>query len=233
MQISVVIPAFNEEKVIKDTLDEVFDFLKNNFQSFEVIVVNDASKDNTATVVSQIPQVILLNNQSNHGKGYSVAKGVNFAQGDLILFMDADNSTRIKELKNFLPFISKYSVIIASRAISQANVIRRQAAWKVFFGRIGNWLIQLFLLPGIKDTQCGFKLFRKECKNLFKQLKIEDWGFDFELLFLAKKNKFLIKELGVVWENNLDSKVKFSTYFKTLWQVITVRYNYLFNKYKV
>lgn len=233
MQISVVIPAFNEESVISHTLTEVLAFLQNNFQSFEVIVVNDASSDKTTDIVSHFSQVILLHNQRNHGKGYSVAKGMKIAQGDLLLFMDADNSTRIAELTNFLKFIPNYQVVIGSRAISQAQVVTRQPAWKVFFGRFGNWLIQLFLLPGIKDTQCGFKLFTKDVKNIFQHLKINDWGFDFELLFLAKKKNFQIKELGVVWKNNFDSKVKFSTYFKTLMQVLKVRYNYLFNKYKI
>ena len=233
MQISLIIPAFNEEEVIQDTLVEVLDFLKNNFQSFEIIVVDDASSDNTRMLVQKFPEIVLLRNLKNHGKGYSVAKGMRQAQGELLIFMDADNSTRIAELKTFLQFIPRYQVLIGSRAIAQAQVLARQALWKVFLGRLGNYLIQLFLLPGIKDTQCGFKLFTKDCKFIFEKLSIEDWGFDFELLFLLKKHKFKIKELPVAWKNNLDSKVKVSTYFKTLFQVIKVRLNYLFNQYKI
>ncbi|MCB9802585.1 glycosyltransferase family 2 protein [Candidatus Nomurabacteria bacterium] len=233
MEISVVIPAFNEEKVILQTLTEVKFFLLKNYQSFEIIVVDDKSTDRTLDLLENFSEIKLLKNQKNHGKGYSVAKGVKAAKGEWILFMDADNSTKIKELNNFKPDLEENDLLIASRAVAGAKIIDSQAKWKVIFGRLGNKLIQILLLPGIQDTQCGFKLFRSELKGIFEQLTIEDWGFDFELLFLARKKNFKIKELPVEWLNNQDSKVKFSTYFKTILQVLKVRVNYFLNKYQI
>lgn len=233
MEISVVIPVFNEEKVIAKTLTEVKDFLSQNFSSFEIIVVDDCSTDQTIKILKNFPEIILLKNLRNHGKGYTVSKGVNQSVGEWILFMDADNSTKIQELNNFKAYLEDYDLLIASRAISGAFIASSQAKWKVIFGRLGNKLIQSLLLPGIKDTQCGFKLFRSSLKSIFQKLTIEDWGFDFELLFLASKKGFKIKELPVEWFNNTDSKVKFLSYFKTLEQVLRVRFNYFLNKYKI
>ena len=232
MEISVIIPAFNEEAVIGNTVKEIKDFLSANFYSFEIIIVDDASSDRTLEIVNQLKNIRVLRNLTNHGKGYTVAKGVQVARGEMILFMDADNSTPIKELKAVLPYIEDYHLVIGSRALSDSVILKRQSFIKVWLGRSGNFLIQLFILPGIKDTQCGFKLFRKEIKSLFDKLTIDDWGFDFELLFLARRHNFQIKEVPITWTNNEQSKVTLFGYIKTLVQVFKVRANHLFKKYK-
>jgi len=230
MELSIVIPAYNEEKVIVATVDKVYHFLKNNFKSFEIIVVDDKSTDKTLAIIEKLP-VKVLRNLKNHGKGYTVAKGVKAAQGEWILFMDADNSTDITEIVNFLKNIYSYQMIIASRALPESNVELGQNFIKVFFGKAGAWLIRTILQIKVRDTQCGYKFFNHSLKFLFEKLTIERWGFDFELLFLAKKYNFKIKEMPVKWVNNFDSKVKWYSYLKTLMQVFKVRINNLLGKY--
>lgn len=230
MEISLVIPAYNEETVIAATVEEVYRFLKNNFKSFEIIVVDDKSTDSTLAIISQLP-VKVLRNLKNHGKGYTVAKGVKAAQGEWILFMDADNSTNIRELVNFLPYIYSYQIVVASRALPDSKVVVSQNFIKVFLGRLGAWFIRIFLRIKVLDTQCGYKFFHHSTKVLFSKLTIDDWGFDFELLFLARKYNFKVKEVPVRWVNNFDSKVKWYSYLKTLGQVFKVSLNNFLEKY--
>lgn len=231
MEISVVIPAFNEELVIEDTIADIKKFLHSNFSSFEIIVVDDKSKDRTVSVLSEIDGINVLKNKKNHGKGYSVAKGVKAAKGDLILFMDADNSTKIEQFSKFKKYTEDYDIVIASRALPDSDIRVQQSLLKRFLGKAGNLVIQKVLQIKVKDSQCGFKLFKNKDKGLFEKLTIEDWGFDFELLFLASRQNLKIKEVPIIWENNFDSKVKWHSYIKTLGQVFKVRFNYLLNKY--
>lgn len=231
LKISVIIPAFNEAKIIKNTIDEVKDFFKNNNIDFEIIVVDDKSNDQTLKVLQRIDNIRILKNLKNHGKGYTVAKGMKAAKGDWLLFMDADNSTSIRELKKFLPFINKYDLLIASRGLKDSDVQIKQNFIKSFFGRIGNLFSRLLIDKDIKDTQCGFKLISKEAKYLFEKLTIAGFAFDFELLFLAKKYKFKTKEIAVTWVNNFDSTVKWYDYPKTMFNLILIRINNLLGKY--
>jgi dolichyl-phosphate beta-glucosyltransferase len=231
MQISVIIPAYNEEEVIADTLKEVRGFLQENFSSFEIIVVDDKSTDSTLNIIQTLPDVKVVKNLKNHGKGYSVAKGVKASQGDLVLFMDADNSTRIVELKKFLGQNKDYPIVIGSRGLKDSDVQIKQNPIKAFLGKAGNMLIRILVAPKISDTQCGFKLFNEESKSLFDKLTIERWGFDFELIFLARKYNLKVKEVPVVWRNNFDSKVTWLGYVSTLLQVFKVRWNNILGKY--
>ena len=231
-EISVVIPTYNEEAKISDTLKSVLAYLVKNFASFEIIVVDDGSCDHTLREVKKYPEVKILQNLVNHGKGYTVKKGILASQGKLILFMDADSSTDISELKKLQVYINDFPVVIASRAIDQAQILQRQNLLKVFLGRLGNKLIKYTLGLKINDTQCGFKLFQTQTKILFEKLIINRWGFDFELLFLAKIFKYSVKEVPVIWHNRLDSRVTSLAYLQTLVQVFQVRINYLLNKYR-
>ena len=232
MQISVIIPAYNEEGVIADTIKEIRGFLQDNFESFEIVVVDDKSTDSTLNIIQSLADVRAVKNIKNHGKGYSVAKGVKVAKGDLILFMDADNSTSIEELEKLLPHLDQYPIVIASRAMSQSRIHKSQNFLKVTLGRLGNLLIRSILSLPIRDTQCGFKLFRHSALSLFDKLTIDRWAFDFELLFIAKLHNFKIKEVPVSWTNNANSRVTTAAYFQTLCQVFKVRINHLLNKYK-
>ena len=231
MKISVVIPAYNEEKVIISTLKEAREFLTNNFDDFEIIVVDDASKDSTLEFINNFPGIIVLRNLRNHGKGYTIAKGVKKAKGDWILFMDADNSTRITELNNFFNYTNDYKLLIASRALKDSKLEIKQNIVKIFLGKLGNMVSRLLIHPSIKDTQCGFKLFSSELKFLFDKLTIDDFAFDFELIFLVRKYKFAIKELPVSWYNNFDSTVRWFNYPKTMLDILKIRINNFLGKY--
>jgi dolichyl-phosphate beta-glucosyltransferase len=232
MQISVVIPCYNETEVIEETIKKVKSFLQKNYQSFEILIIDDKSTDNTLEIIKKINNIKILRNLKNHGKGYSIKKGVKAATGDWILFMDADSSTDISELSKLSKYQKDYKLIIGSRALSASEIKIRQSWFKIFLGKLGNLLIKIVLCTNIRDTQCGFKLFDKELKTLFNKLTIDDWGFDFELIWLAKHNNFKIKEVPIIWYNHPDSKVKWYGYLVTLLQVFKVRLNILINKYK-
>jgi len=232
LDISVIIPVYNEEKVIENTILEIKNYLSNNFDTYEIIIVDDKSIDNTLGVLNNIKNIKILRNLRNHGKGYTVSKGVKNAKGFLILFMDADNSTSIKELDNFIKYKNDYDLLIASRGLINSKINIKQSIKKRTLGKLGNLMIRIIIFSRVHDTQCGFKLFNNKVKYLFEKLTIEDWGFDFELIFLARKYSFNIKELPVEWNNNFDSKVKWTDYLKTFTQVFKVRYNNLINKYK-
>ncbi len=231
MFVSVVIPAYNEAKCIVATLDKVRDFLKNNFDNFEIIVVDDKSTDATLSILKQQSGLRLIRNLKNHGKGYTVAKGIKFTRGEWVLFMDADSSTDISEIKKFLPYFKDFDLIIGSRGLANSEIKIKQKFYKVFLGKIGNRLIRFLIAPGIKDTQCGFKLISQKHKFLFEKLTIATFGFDFELLWLARKYNLRVKEVPVVWVNDFDSKVKWYDYPKTLLQVFKVRLNDKLGKY--
>jgi dolichyl-phosphate beta-glucosyltransferase len=232
MQLSVVIPVFNEEKKIVDTVSQTSSWLEKKFKNFEIIIVDDASTDNTLEIIRKIPKVKVLRNLTNHGKGYTVAKGMKAARGEMVLFMDADNSTNIKELDKLLPFLVDYPIVIASRALAQSQINRRQNIFKVSLGRLGNLLIRSILILPIRDTQCGFKLFRRSTLGLFDKLTINRWAFDFELLFIARLHNFKIKEVAINWTNDPNSSVTFAAYIQTMYQVFKVRINHFLNKYK-
>lgn len=232
MNISVVIPAFNEAPVIAETIKKIKNYLQSNNIVGEIIVIDDCSTDDTLAVLKNISDIKVLKNLKNHGKGYSVRKGVLLAKEDWILFMDADNSTDISELDKFSKYLADYDVLIASRALPESNIVVKQNIIKVTLGRAGNLIIRLLIDPRIKDTQCGFKLFNKKAQPLFNKITINGFGFDFELIWLIKKNNLRIKEVPVTWVNDFTSSVKWWHYPKVLAEVLAVRINDLLGKYK-
>lgn len=231
MQISVIIPAFNEAKVIANTVAQVNYYLGSNFQSFEIIVIDDKSTDSTLNIIQGLTGIKVLRNLKNHGKGYTVAKGMKVGQGDYLLFMDADSSTKISELDKLFKYKDNYPVIIGSRALAESEVKLRQNWIKVLLGRGGNLLSRILIAPDIKDTQCGFKMFSRQAKFIFGKLSIEDFGFDFELIFLARKYGLAIKEVPIVWYNDTNSTVRWYHYPKVLGQLFKIRFNNLLGKY--
>ncbi len=231
MNISVVIPAFNEDEVIADTIKKIKKYFEINNIIHEIIVVDDFSTDNTVETLKNISGIKVLRNKKNHGKGYSVRKGVLASQYEWILFMDADNSTDISELDKFRKYSDDYDILIASRALGDSHVIVKQKKLKIILGRFGNLIIRWLIDRRIRDTQCGFKLFNKKVKPLFEKLTIAGFGFDFELIWLVKKNNFSIKELPVTWANDYSSSVKWWHYPKVFLEVFKVRLNNLLGKY--
>ncbi len=213
IELSVVIPAYNEENRLPKTLVSVLEYLQSKGRSFEVIVVDDGSMDRTAKVVRQFERlsahVRLLICPRNRGKGFAVRLGVMNAQGNLILFNDADGSSPIEELSRLEEAISKGAhVAIGSRAMFSKDTKVETAWYRKFIGRIFNGIVNSLLLPGIADTQCGFKLFTKPvARYVFSQQRADRFSFDVEILFLARKAGCQIAEVPINWTNVAGSKV--------------------------
>lgn len=236
MQISVVIPAYNEAKRIGPTLKKVMAFLDSRFNKYEIIVVDDCSKDNTSRVVSKYKNnnLRVLRNKKNRGKGFSVKRGILNAKYSFVLFSDSDLATPIKELDKFMKLIKKYDIVIASRNLKESDIRVKQPFYRQFMGKTFPLLVNLITGVGFKDTQCGFKLFKTRiAKKIVKQQTFERFSFDVEILFIARKMGFKIKEAPVVWidkEGSTVSPIKDS--FKMLIDLFKIRFNDLRGKYK-
>jgi len=216
LSLSVVIPAFNEEKRLPATLATVLPFLRARGETFEVLVVDDGSSDRTAAVAVEAgPEVRVLRNPGNRGKGYSVRSGMLNARGEWRLMCDADLSTPIEELNRLkealgLGLEDAAQIAIASRAISGSNVEKHQSRMRESSGRFFNLLVRLLHLPGIMDTQCGFKLFSAAAAEAaFRDSTLDGFAFDVEALVLAKRAGFRIREVAVTWRNDEQSRVSF------------------------
>ncbi len=210
---SVVIPAYNEEQRLPRTLGKIAGFFEQKSASYEIIVVSDGSRDHTLDVAkawaSGRTGIRVLANRSNRGKGASVRRGVAAARGKIILFSDADLSTPIEEFEKLEAALQGGAeAAIASRALAGSSVRTRQPLYREMMGKLFNLLARILVLPGIHDTQCGFKAFRREpARRIFRELTIPGFGFDVEALYLAKKHGLRVREVPVVWHNDLQTKV--------------------------
>jgi len=236
--LSVIIPAYNEAKRLPLTLIDINRHLRSADYSYEIIVVDNNSTDATAELVERFSHLIknlkLIKKINNRGKGIAVKTGMLEAKGEIRLFTDADNSTSIDQFNKMIPYFKEgYDVVIGSRDVPGAKLIPAQPWYKRLGGNFGNLVIQLLLLPGMWDTQCGFKAFTESAaEKIFPLIKIERWGFDVEVLSLAKKFGYKIKEIPVVWVNDPFSGVKFTTYFQFLIEVLKIKWWIMINKYK-
>ena len=238
--LSVVIPAYNEELRLPSTLNEVIAYLKAQPYRSEILVVNDGSADNTEGVVleqdpSQVSLELLRHPDGrNHGKGASVRRGVLASRGDFRLFMDADNSTTLNQVENFWPFFDRgCDVVIGSRALEGSVIERHQTKIKEIAGRFGNWLVRILAVPGIFDTQAGFKMFtRRAAERVFPRVTIDRWGYDIELLVAARSLGFRVCEVPIKWMNVSGSKVTMRTYFEVLAEIWSIRRNLKAGLYK-
>ncbi len=225
-----MIPAYNEENKIKATLEDVI--IKTNEKkrfSYEIIVVDDGSEDKTTKKVEEVQKELenqdlkLIKFKKNKGKGKAVKRGVLEANGKIVMYMDADNATTIDHLFNFLPYLKDYDIAIGSRTLKNSKIIKRQPIYRIIAGRMGGLLIKLFLGLNQKDTQCGFKIFSKEATEIiFPKIKCNGWGFDFEVLKIAKNQNLKVVELPVEWKNSSDSKVNFKGLCETIGELIFV-----------
>jgi len=235
--LSVVIPAYNEEKRLPKTLQAVVQYLKKQSYSWEVAVVDDGSKDKTADLVREASvhegRVRLLQYGENKGKGYAVRYGMTHVSGEYRLFMDADNSTTVDHFEQLFPYFKMgFDVVIGSRDVPGADVAVHQPWWKERLGDLGNLWIQFWAVPGIKDTQAGFKVFTGEASDkVFSLLTIDRWGFDVEALAVARKLGYKIAERPIKWVNDADSKVSAKAYLDVLKEVVQVRLNIWRGKY--
>jgi dolichyl-phosphate beta-glucosyltransferase len=213
LDLSVVIPAFNEELRLPATLDAMLKFITECGLRFEIIVVNDGSNDDTVKVVQEFAQhnegVRLISYEVNKGKGYAVKTGVLSARGKLILFDDADGSSPIEEFIRLKKAIDDGAdIAIGSRAKKDPNRKVDALLYRKYVGNIFNTIVQSLLVPGISDTQCGLKLFKRNvARELFSLSLIEGYAFDVEILYLAKLKNYVVREIPINWSNVSGSKV--------------------------
>lgn len=213
--ISIIIPAYNEGERIGKALTEVLASIRENGWKAEVLVVDDGSTDNTAQIAAgyaqKNPQVLLLRNEHNRGKGFSVRRGALSAAGDIIMFTDADMSAPLEEAGRLLAAIEQGAdVAIGSRWLDRSLQTVQQPLYRQFFGRCFNLVTRAMLRLPFADTQCGFKAFRKPAaKTLFRLQRIERWGFDPEILFLALKQGYSVREVPVSWAHDERSRLSY------------------------
>ncbi len=240
MKLSVIIPAYNEEKHIRRTVESIYRYLLAKGMEHEILVVPDGAHDGTKEIVrsmkDSIPTLELLDYKKNRGKGYAVKTGMLKASGDFRLFTDADNSTTIDHVEKMMPFFNQgYEVVIGSIAIKGAKVASgSEPFWRRLFGKMGNLFIQIMAVPGISDTQRGFKIVTaKAAQDIFPRIRMERFSFDIEMLLLARKLGYKIKEVPINWNNDMSgSKVKLNTYFNVLMDTVKIRWNSIIGKYK-
>lgn len=210
---SIVIPAYNESVRIRPTLDELLRYLREQSWDAEILVVNDGSSDNTAEIVRQYgklhPQVLLVENPGNRGKGYSVRNGMLHARGDVCLFTDADLSSPITEAPKLFEAIAQGAdMAIGSRWLRTELQTERQPLYRQAFGRIFNLALRIILGLRFADTQCGFKAFRRDAaQRIFPLQRIERWGFDPEILYLARRAGLRVEEVPVLWAHSEGTRL--------------------------
>lgn len=240
---SVVIPAYREKERIGSNLLEIESFFSTKSFDYEIIVVVDGSPDNTAEVVqnysSQVKNLRVINNKENHGKGYVVRQGLLEAKGERVVFLDADGSTSITHVEKFLSEIEKGAdVVIGSRNMRGAFIQIHQPKYREIMGDGSNLLIRIVLgLWGIPDTQCGFKMMTgRAAHKIASQMVVDRFGFDFELLALAKAFKFKIQQMPVRWLNEEESAVSLTGpngYFQALADLFRIKWRLVIGRYNI
>lgn len=229
--LSIIIPAYNEAERIPQTLLDMDKRLAGAPYTYEIIVVSDGSKDNTAEVAERMAGMVknlkVIDRKENMGKGGTVREGMLRANGAIRLFTDADNSVSIDQFDQMIPFFKAgYGVVIGSRTVKGAKLDPPEPLVRQIPGKVGNLVFQAVLgLWGIWDTQCGFKAYTEEAaKKVFERSVIKGWGFDVETLCLARNMGYRIKEVPTHWVNDTRSHVKASAYLKVLLETFTIRW---------
>src|SRR5208283_5552222 len=237
-ELSIIIPSFNEELRLSSTLEKIARYVERERRSTEVIVVDDGSTDRTAEVAEsfrgKLPELRVLANGTNRGKGYSVRHGSLEARGEKILFTDADLSSPIEEAGKLLVALKDHDVAIGSRALDRRLIEVRESAFREFAGIIFNKIVRIVLRLPFVDTQCGFKAFRREpCRVIFEQQTIERFGFDPELLYLARHHGLSTVEVPVRWAHSPATKVSMMRYSVQMFlDVVIIRWNALRGRYR-
>ena len=236
-ELSIVIQAYNEERRLLRTLGRVREYLEARRLDAEVIVVDDGSRDATAKIVAewraQLPCLRLVSNPNNRGKGYSVRHGMLEARGRVVLVTDADLSAPLEEADKLLAALGSYDIAIGSRALDRSLIEVHQARWRELAGICFNLLMRLLTGLPFADTQCGFKAFLRERTRLvFEQQRVEGFGFDPEILFLAKRHGLRTVEIPVRWAHDPETKVHvFLDGLRMLRDLLAIRWNWLLGRY--
>ena len=238
-QYSIIIPAYNESARLGKTLDRVLAYVSAQPWEAEIIVVNDGSRDRTPDLVRECAEhhrnLRLVENPGNRGKGYSVRNGMLNATGQILLFSDADLSSPIEEAPKLLAAIqSGADIAIGSRWLQPELQTHRQSLLRQLYGRVFNLILRIVLGLNFKDTQCGFKAFtRDSAQTVFSQQKIERWGFDPELLFLARKSGLKVVEVGVAWAHDEGTRINpLRDGLRMFGEVLKIRWNAWTGKYR-
>lgn len=237
-RLSLIIPVYNESSRFKNGFDHYYSYLKKQKYSWELILVNDGSKDNTLTLIEAVkkgkPNVSVVTYDNNHGKGYAISEGVKSAVGEYILFADLDHSVPIETIESFFEYFEKdYQVVIGSRRVKGSIIEVHQNPLREFLGSGFTAIVNFLIYPGISDATCGFKAFKKNtAKKLFEKITIYNWAFDAELLFICRKNKIRVAQAPVRWSNGSGSKVSLKKdIINSLLDVVRIRINNLFGRY--
>jgi glycosyltransferase involved in cell wall biosynthesis len=237
VELSIVVPAYNEESRLPRTLARIREYLRSSHPASEIIVIDDGSADRTAEIVCALqrgmPELRLLSNRENRGKGYSVRAGMLAARGEIALFTDADLSAPIEEAGKLLDGLASADVAIGSRGLDRRVIQVHQSRARELAGILFNCMVRLATGLPFEDTQCGFKAFRMDrARIIFEQQTIVDFGFDPEILFLAQRHGLRIIEIPVLWAHDPRTKVNMIRdslrMFADLWQI---RWNALAGRY--
>lgn len=236
--LSIVIPAYNESARIERTLSNVMATVEAQAWDAEVLVIDDGSTDDTPAIISrwmrEFPRLHLVQNPGNRGKGYSVRNGLLQAAGEIVMFTDADLSAPLEEAELLIAAINQGAdVAIGSRWMDRTRQTIHQPLYRQFFGRCFNWITRTVMGLPFKDTQCGFKAFRRPAAQIvFRLQRIERWGFDPEILFIARKLNYTIKEVPVTWGHDERSRISYlKDGLKMLEEMAVIRLNSLFGRY--
>jgi glycosyltransferase involved in cell wall biosynthesis len=235
---SIIIPAYNEAARIEGALRSVTECIRERGWDAELLVVDDGSTDNTAAIVERWershPEVKLLRNERNRGKGYSVRHGMLRAAGDVVMFTDADMSSPIEEAERLFAAIAEGAdAAIGSRWLTGKRIVHKQPLYRRFFGRCFNALTRTIMRLPFADTQCGFKAFRSKAAHMvFGLQRIERWGFDPEILFIARKLRYSVREVPVSWGHDERSRISYlKDGLKMLEEMAFIRFNSVFGRY--
>jgi glycosyltransferase involved in cell wall biosynthesis len=237
-QYSIVIPAFNESVRLPSTLERILECARVNSWHAEIIVVNDGSIDSTAAIVRAFqhfaPELRLIDNPGNRGKGYSVRAGMLVALGEIVLFTDSDLSAPIEEAVRLFDAIENGAdIAIGSRWLESTRQTQRQPLYRQVFGRCFNYFTRLVMRMPFADTQCGFKAFtRRAAQVIFPLQTIEGWGFDPEILFIALKRGYRIAEVPVTWAHDERTRISYlRAGFQMIGELATIRRNAILGRY--
>ena len=232
--LSVIIPAYNEENRLGPTLVRIKEYLGQQDYTSEIVVVDNASKDRTIEVAKAAGVDVI--EEPRRGKGAAVRTGMLAAKGELVLFSDADLSTPIEEIEQLLAALeSGHDVAIASRALPDSKLVKRQPWYREMVGRLGNLLVRLMAVHGIADTQCGFKLFPREiAQRVFPAQRLTGAAFDVEVLFIVQHMGGKIAEVPVTWIDSPDTRFnRVRDSLDALKDLVRIRMNWLLGRYRV
>ncbi len=232
IKLSVVVPCYNEEKRFQEGFKHYYSYLKKQNYPWELILVNDGSKDKTRELMESAAQgksaVKIISYTPNHGKGYAIVQGVMKAHGQYVLFTDIDHSVAVETIESFYKYFEQgYPVVIGSRRVRGARILVHQHPIREFLGRGFTTLVRVLVDWRIRDATCGFKAFEiKAAKKIFKKVTIYDWAFDAELLFLCRKFHFKLAQAPVVWSDVRGTKVSLKKdILRSLGGLLNIRLN--------